>query len=130
MEQDERDEEVETLILELDDLKTKRDFLEAEISERQVVLLNHLKNFPQGKYTGLGVKATTVQGTMTKWDEEKLQELLSRSMWNAVSRRQLDVSLLEAQVEAGKLNVSQISDALTVTPKKPYVKLTVKRQAQ
>lgn len=130
MEADERDEEVETLILDLHELKTKKELLEAEISERQTVLLNHLKNFPEGKYKQPGVAATTVKGTMTKWDEEKLQELLSKTMWNAVSRRQLDVSLLEAMVEAGKLNVSQIKDALSITAKKPYVKLTVKRGAK
>lgn len=127
---DERDEEVETLIVELSELKGKAEVLGAEISEKQNVLLNNLKNFPQGKYEQPGIRATTVQGSMTKWDSEVLQEILNKSQWNAVTTRQLDVGLLEAMVEAGKITAQALAPALTVTPKKPYVKLTVKKGAK
>ncbi len=64
--------------------------------------------------TDNGTKISVVTTNPRKLDSDKLQELLSDQKWYTVSKRTAQLSMLDNEINAKRISLEQVSDAITV----------------
>lgn len=69
--------------------------------------------------------STVVRSKTTTYNEDRLKKRLGATLWNKVTTRKLDEKKLAAYVKAGDIETSVVAEAITETPRKPYVKVTI-----
>lgn len=119
-----------SLLRRLDELKTEQDALAAEREDIQSILISREDELDDQTFTdtdGWTYSATVVHAdNPPKIDAEGLKEAIGTRLWNKITVAKIDNKALEAEVVRGTIDVATVAEHSTVTPKKPYVRLTVK----
>ena len=77
-------------------------------------------------YNGRYHRATIVRSNTTTYDEEGLEAALAPKTWEKITYRVLDVKKLEDAVVDGDVPAELVEDVRTISPRKPYIKVTTK----
>lgn len=96
---------------------------EASILQEELISLLSSTNdeFESDEY-----RAVVVRGESTSYDEAMIREAVSDKVWLRVSERHLDTGKLEHEVNVGTINLDDIINAVSVKPRNPFVKITLK----
>ena len=70
-----------------------------------------------------GRKVTVVRSTVREIDHDKMEELVSRKTWKAISTESVVTRLLDAEILAGRLSEEEVADAINVKDRKPSVRV-------
>tara|TARA_B100001996_G_scaffold367210_1_gene338633 strand:- start:1276 stop:1686 length:411 start_codon:yes stop_codon:yes gene_type:complete len=70
-----------------------------------------------------GRKVTVVRSTVREIDHDKMEELVSRKAWKAISTESVVTRLLDAEILAGRLSEEDVADAINVKDRKPSVRV-------
>lgn len=122
----------EDRLIQIAALRKRAAAIKAKIDEQQAVLLEEMEALELTTLTvhseidDVDITGTRVQASSVVIDETKLQKKVGASIWNKITRKQLDKKLLESAVQSGAVKETDLADASTVTPNKPFVKVTVK----
>lgn len=69
--------------------------------------------------------STLVRSVTKSYNEDRLKKRIGAPLWNKITTRKLDEKKLGAYVKAGDIDTSVVAEAITETPRKPYVKVTI-----
>ena len=112
-------DEVGEKIKELEARKTK---LRDAITNELILTGNEQVELPDGR------KASVVKPERTQINETVLKKKLGPATWKKVSKVVLDKDRLEAAVDRGEVDLTDVAEAAIVIPNQPYVKFTGKKK--
>lgn len=119
---------LEREIVLLDSLRRKKEQLELQIQIAQDSVLKEMDNADltscEVMVGGNFIRATVVQPTRIKHDEEKMQAMLEPEVWELVSTRHIDNIKLEAGLRNHLLEPTIVEVCSTVQDTKRYVRLS------
>lgn len=124
--------DIENRVVRISDLRKRADDLKAVIDQEQADLMNDMEEagFDKVQVTdpasGDVIQATVVKGEIVTTDDAKLKKRVGATIWNKITSRTLDKSLLEAAIKAGDVSDVDVASASTVRPRRPFVKITRK----
>ena len=126
----EHDYDVRQLLLDLHQTKVKRDEVEAAYKAASKAYLAALSDNEMDSMTtewrDLRITGTKVQASTVKVDEEALAEAVGSQKWVTISKRVLDMKLLEDAVVRDRVSPTLLAQHSTEVPRAPYTKVTVK----
>ena len=102
----------------------------AELGKRLVELeLSVIAGLDKLKLTQIdledgAVKGTIVRVTRVVIDDVALEAALTSAMWNKITKRSLDKTMLEAQIVVGKIDAAVVAGASEEKANKPFLKIT------
>ena len=102
----------------------------AELGKRLVELeLSVIADLDKLKLTQIdledgAVKGTIVRVTRVVIDDVALEAALTSTMWNKITKRSLDKTMLEAQIVVGKIDAAVVAGASEEKANKPFLKIT------
>lgn len=129
---DDESVDMDNQVVRISDLRKRADDLKATIDREQQELLDSMEEAGLTKVqatdpaTGDVVQATVVKGEIVTTDDAKLKKRVGATIWNKITNRTLDKSLLDAAIKAGDVSSVDVAAASTVRPKKTFVKITRK----
>ena len=77
---------------------------------------------------GIKIKGTVVKGTSLNINALKLKKKLGATAFNKLTTRTLDMNKLEAAIAEGVIDPKTVSACSTEEPKKPYIRITQRKQ--
>ncbi|QZE10844.1 hypothetical protein SEA_CHISANAKITSUNE_78 [Gordonia phage ChisanaKitsune] len=119
-------------IVRISDLRKRADDLKAVIDQEQEELLSAMEESgissaqATDPATGDVVQATVVKGEIVTTDDTKLKKRVGAAVWNKISTRTLDKSLLDSAIKSGVVSDVDVATASTVRQRKPFIKITRK----
>lgn len=125
-------DEIEGRVVRISDLRKRADDLKAVIDQEQSDLLDEMEEAGLSKVqatdaaSGDVIQATVVKGEIVTTDDAKLRKRVGATIWNKITSRTLDKSLLEAAIKAGDVSDVDVASASSVRQRKPFVKITRK----
>lgn len=124
--------DIENRVVRISDLRKRAEDLKAVIDQEQSDLLDDMEEAGLDKVqatdpaSGDVIQATVVKGEIVTTDDTKLKKRVGATIWNKITSRTLDKSLLEAAIKAGDVSDVDVASASTVRPRRPFVKITRK----
>lgn len=119
--------QTEQLVNEYLERKAERDAAKAAFLEVEAALIDAIEATGDKRYEPDHdeISSLTVVRS-SKWDidEAALEEGLSRPRWHKITRRQVDTDLFWAAHKLGDIPGDLFAEAVTHTPKKPYIKVS------
>lgn len=108
----------------LAELKALADAALLRFEEQQERVVKLLEQQGRKSATNGSVRARLVIGSSTRYDERGLAKALGAPVWNKVTKKVLDKGKLEDAVDKGDIDLNVVAQYATVTPNKPYIRLT------
>lgn len=119
---------LEREILLLESLRQKRKQLELQIEMAQQSVLREMDDAgldtAEVMFSGNFIRATIVQPTRVKHNEEKMEEMLEPSVWELVTTRHIDGIKLEAAVRNRLIDPATLIVCSSVHDSKRYIRVT------
>lgn len=75
---------------------------------------------------GVTITGTLVRSSTVNLDDEALKKKVGANIWRKISTLSLDRKKLEVALQAGDVSDVDVAASSTITPKAPFVKVTVK----
>lgn len=72
------------------------------------------------------VRINKVAGEVTNYDIDKMEELLSPSMFKKCTKRVVDTEALVEMITSGKIKTADLQKFAVTVPKAPYITVTLK----
>ena len=119
-------------IEQFDQVKTQRKRLADEEVALQLEILDlmHTLEITDDYTAKMGddsiVSVKIVRGETVSIDENALKKSIGATLWNAITTRHLDKSLLDAHITRGDIKPMTLARASVATPKKPHIRVTKK----
>lgn len=107
-------------------LKARTDEINAEAFDIVQTLDGADETWEGADDSGHYHRATIVRPKITQYDEEELQRQLPPSVWYRITDRVLNVRSLENEVVDGKVNADLVQEAMSISERKPYIRITTK----
>jgi hypothetical protein len=77
----------------------------------------------------LSCKVQEVKGSTYTLDEVSLKKRLGAKLWKQVTSTVLDRNKLDAAIKAGDVDETLVAQCTNATPKKPYIRIDLKKKA-
>lgn len=119
-------EDVAVLVERLADAKSAQHAADAEVKAVQAALIDMMNEDGITSASTEAHKAALVTATTIVIDEKKLKRVIGARLWNKVTVQKLDKKKLEAAVELGEVDMSDVAKSSDEVPKAPYIRITAK----
>lgn len=105
------------------EVKNQMDTLDEELAGVNAELMEMLEYHKQDRVKCDGVTVGIVRSTMSSWDQDFLQSVLTKKQWDSITERVVDDDLFSAALDREEIDEEVAEKALVVTDKKPYVQV-------
>lgn len=121
-------EELENLLLEYKQFTSGAKELADLAAERKAEVQKIIETLDEDHQSveAHNAKVTMVRPTSKDVNLDRLKEFVTRAVFGQITDTVLDTKAFEQAVLSGKISPEAAADVTTVTPKKSYVKITVK----
>lgn len=121
---------IERSIIQISNLKKKKDAILAQIAEEEKALLPQLEKC-EGEVLEVKngtevVRAIVVRGDSVDTDEDVLRRKVGATKWKTITSLHIDKVKLGEAIKTGAVSEVDVAAASTLTPRKPFVKVTRK----
>lgn len=121
---------VERSVIQISNLKKKKDAILTQIAEEEKALLPQLEKYEgevlEVKNGSEVIRAIIVRGDSVDTDEDVLRRKVGATKWKAITSLHIDKVKLGEAIKSGVVSEVDVAAASTLTPRKPFVKVTRK----